>query len=139
MTSIPAVGSVVTVVTRHRNHVVSVPGEFVDSVYTGTVVSLPQYWKDFAGNTFAVETGNDKHPVSLIHIDNVLDIKFASGQALSTSQLRDLVKLTATVAGSKGNVYTVQHAAGRWTCTCTGFEFRQQCKHIASVKGKINA
>lgn len=36
------------------------------------------------------------------------------------------------VAGSRGNTYEVDAKAG--TCTCPGFRFRSQCKHL----GKTN-
>jgi len=38
-----------------------------------------------------------------------------------------------TVSGSKGNSYTVTEEHGLWTCTCTGFKFHGECKHIRSV------
>lgn len=34
------------------------------------------------------------------------------------------------VTGTAGNVYTVTLSRGRWRCTCAGFQFRQQCRHI---------
>jgi len=37
------------------------------------------------------------------------------------------------VSGSKGNVYTVSEELGNWTCTCTGFKFHGECKHIKQV------
>ena len=40
---------------------------------------------------------------------------------------------TWTVAGSKGNQYTVTQELGTWSCTCTGFKFHGDCKHIRSV------
>lgn len=43
--------------------------------------------------------------------------------------------LTAEYAyGSKGDIYIVETWAGsRPTCTCAGFSFRKQCKHITGV------
>jgi hypothetical protein len=35
------------------------------------------------------------------------------------------------VQGSKGQIYRVDTAAG--TCTCQGFTFRGQCKHLAEI------
>lgn len=41
---------------------------------------------------------------------------------------------TWTVAGSKGNSYTVTQELGSWTCTCTGFKYHGDCRHIKSIK-----
>lgn len=38
---------------------------------------------------------------------------------------------TKQVKGSKGNVYTVtRRENGSWHCTCTGFHYRKNCRHI---------
>ncbi len=41
---------------------------------------------------------------------------------------------TWSVAGSKGSVYTVAEEHGSWTCTCSGFKFRGQCRHITEIQ-----
>ena len=38
------------------------------------------------------------------------------------------------VQGSKGDVYKVTEAQGQLSCTCSGFKFRGDCKHVKSVK-----
>jgi len=45
-----------------------------------------------------------------------------------------LVGETHKVPGSKGAVYTVTNDCGTWTCTCSGFKFRGQCRHVESLK-----
>ena len=37
------------------------------------------------------------------------------------------------VTGSKGDVYKVTELNGNYSCTCSGFRFRGDCKHVKSV------
>ena len=51
---------------------------------------------------------------------------------------RDQVEVETTgetyqVPGSKGAIYTVTNDRGAWTCTCSGFKFRGQCRHVESI------
>lgn len=39
-----------------------------------------------------------------------------------------------TVKGSKGDEYHVTENGGDYQCTCTGFKFRGDCKHVKSVR-----
>ena len=41
---------------------------------------------------------------------------------------------TWTVAGSRGDSYTVSENAGEWACTCAGFKFRLECKHVKELQ-----
>jgi hypothetical protein len=38
------------------------------------------------------------------------------------------------VQGSKGDVYKVTELGGEYSCTCSGFRFRGDCKHVKGVK-----
>ena len=38
------------------------------------------------------------------------------------------------VAGSKGDVYKVTELDGHLNCTCSGFRFRGECKHVKSIQ-----
>lgn len=37
------------------------------------------------------------------------------------------------VKGSKGDIYKVSELNGAYSCTCSGFKFRGQCKHVESI------
>jgi len=37
------------------------------------------------------------------------------------------------VQGSKGDVYRVTELRGEYSCTCSGFKFRGDCRHIRGV------
>ena len=37
------------------------------------------------------------------------------------------------ITGSKGDVYTVSEENGSLSCSCSGFKFRGNCKHIGQI------
>jgi len=37
------------------------------------------------------------------------------------------------VRGSKGDIYKVTELNGNYSCTCSGFRFRGECKHIKEL------
>jgi hypothetical protein len=41
---------------------------------------------------------------------------------------------TWTVKGSKGDEYLVTELRGNFSCTCSGFRFRGDCKHVKSIQ-----
>lgn len=44
---------------------------------------------------------------------------------------------TWQVLGSKGNSYTVSLELGAWSCSCSGFKFRNACRHVEKIKGDL--
>lgn len=118
---IPSVGSRVRVTTEYAN-----PNRTFVTV--GSVVE--SMFKD--PKTFAVKTGNPMHPVSEISLDFVKNIELISGKFATFSS-----KARHWKVKSKGSIYLVSYGAGKFTCTCKGFEFRKICKHVSSVRNKV--
>lgn len=136
MTTIPIVGSFVRLTTRWP-HCSGYSTQ--DQMFMGTIVNIPSYWSQHKDvDTLAIETGNPQHPISLINLERIVDVEYIKGSSKLATKVSNPVIITVTVAGSKGKVYNVESRDGKWTCTCTGFEFRNQCKHINQVKSEIN-
>ena len=45
---------------------------------------------------------------------------------------------TWQVAGSKGNEYTVSLELGNWSCSCSGFKFRNHCRHVKEISSTVS-
>lgn len=44
---------------------------------------------------------------------------------------------TWTVTGSKGDQYIVSLDGERWSCTCSGFQFRSRCRHVDAQRSSV--
>lgn len=123
-----ATGSQVTVKVRNvqyaRRHVYD-RNKFIPeyNVYSGTVVR--ERW--YAPNQIGLTTGEKQFKVRVIEIENIMGTETEDTVVqLSTSRIW-------TVEGSKGNAYTVSLDNGHYDCTCPGFGFRKQCKHVNQI------
>jgi hypothetical protein len=128
--SIPAVGSRVRVTTRHKEIFYWATKPYREHLYEGEVVASNKWDQP---NSFKLFTGNPDWPDSVIHVDNVHDIQYIKG---GPGQSVESKNKTWTVTGSRGDKYVITQSGTKFTCTCSGFQFRRQCKH---VKEKQNA
>ena len=122
---IPSVGSVVAVVTKHRNIFLPTQKEqpFTYTKSVGKVIFNPK-WLD--ADYVSVETGNPNHPVSMIKFGNIESLDIISGGKVSFQEF--------PVEGSKGKMYNVKKSGDHYSCNCTGFQYHGGCKHINLVK-----
>ena len=129
--AVPKVGSRVRVTTMYPN-TYAYRGEFDNYVtYTREGVVVKSIFND--PFYFAVETGAPDHPVSEFNAksQHVVQIEYIMGGATQVS-----TETKAWRVKSKGNVYLVQRVNGKFSCTCKGFEFRRDCKHVGAVSKK---
>jgi len=124
----PLVGKQIRVVTRHPNQVVNRPGDTYDNVYVGTVLSDTKWT---LGSQFEM-TGNEdsRVPLRRVALDNVVELEYLDGGKIGQQNASVLEEKVYEVKGSKGKVYTVIVKNGKATCTCPGFQFRRNCKHV---------
>lgn len=89
--------------------------------------------------TFCMATGRPEFPVAVIPLRRVIDLRLSDGtEAAETKEEPKKEESEVwTVEGSKGNEYTVTRKGEQWSCTCPGFGFRGQCKHVNAKKQEV--
>jgi len=98
----------------------SVP-EFID--YEGEETVL----KHVDNNKFlCLTTGLKDFPIRVIDKTLIVGQSFNNPTNITTP-------VTKVIEGSKGNKYVLTRTGTRWICTCPGFEFRQDCKHVRAA------
>lgn len=98
--------------------------------YTGNIVPNPKWLDD---DHICLTTGEPWFPVRMIQKAHIV--------SSSTSVVYNKPKTDRNVfevRGSKGNTYTITRENTIWSCTCVGFGFRRECKHIAAAKKLLN-
>lgn len=128
--SVPKVGSRVRVTTMYPNTYAYRGKDDNYVTYTREGVVVQSIFRD--PFMFAVKTGDPDHPVSEYnaksqHVVRV-DVLVGDSETVETKTKAWKVKSTD---GKK--FYLVTRVGGKFNCTCTGFEFRKDCKHIGAV------
>jgi hypothetical protein len=81
---------------------------------------------------FAVKTGDPDHPVSEYNAKSLHVVKIEVLMGSSTQVATDK-KAWKVKSGDGKSFYIVERVNGKFSCTCKGFEFRKDCKHIGAV------
>jgi len=131
--AVPKIGSKIRVTTMYPNTYAyrGKDDNYVTNTREGVVVK--SIFND--PFMFAVETGAQDHPVSEFNAKSmhVVKIEYIIGGA----QLVETEKKAWKVKSGDGKkVYLVQRVNGKFSCTCKGFEFRKDCKHVGAVSKK---
>lgn len=123
---VPSVNSVVKVRVKFTQGPMMIPPQPSHILFEGTV--LPSYrWLN--DREFCL-SGDKDWPIRVMNMDMIENIDLVSGEF---KEVNTDVK-TFTVDGSKGSKYVVTRNKQGWKCTCPGFGFRGQCKHISEFK-----
>ena len=88
--------------------------------YTGDVVDNPRWCTD---DQFCLTTGDPQFPFRVIEKDRVV----GAGRVAKPKRTSQ----TVTIHGSKpGQSYLVTVNGSNSSCTCVGFGYRKDCKHL---------
>jgi hypothetical protein len=124
---VPTVGSKIRVRMSYSQGPKMFPPSASFREYQGEVIK-PYKW--LSDRQFCM-TGDNEMPVRVITVNLVEDIQLLAGKFATVNTQAKVY----TVAGSKGNSYTVTSNGRGWDCTCSGFQFRKQCKHVSELSG----
>ena len=102
-------------------------GRKVHNTYNGEEMPLPK-WVEYPA--IALSTGERNFPVRIIARENIISINNETTKFVA----EPVTKRTVKVSGSKGSTYLVTIDGKHKSCTCSGFQFRRNCKHIVGVE-----
>lgn len=98
--------------------------------YTGKIVPNPKW---VGNDCICISTGDLQWPFRIIDRDRIVDQR--TGQLPIADKGKPRSE-TFIVKGSKpGSSYTVTRSDSSWSCSCVGFGFRKDCKHVRERKG----
>lgn len=104
----------------------NLPNQVV-SIYPPTIIHTTKRYAVFTGQWFEVDDS-----VTLSDVMKVW-VKW-------TPKQKDVVAKEGNswkVASSKpGKFYTVSFRSNQWSCQCSGFGFRRDCRHVSEMKKK---
>lgn len=128
---IPNVGSRVEVTIEERNQYYHTykTEPYIKRVYVGTVLPNESWQKS---TTFSL-TGDEHIRQRVIDISDVADIKYYEGSA----GIKFSSDIRSFVVKSKNNKYLVTLRNKKFDCSCIGFQYHKNCKHIKAVAKKI--
>ena len=131
--SVPKIGSRVRVTTMYPNTYAyrGKDDNYVTNTREGLVVK--SIFND--PFMFAVETGAPDHPVSEFNAKSQHVVKIEILKGSSTQVATDKKAWKVKSADGK-NTYIVERLNGKFSCSCKGFEFRKDCKHVGAVSKK---
>jgi hypothetical protein len=94
--------------------------------YTGKIVPNPKW---VTADCICLSTGDTQFPFRIIDRTRILGI---NEYAMKVPNKRSE---TFIIQGSKpGTTYTVTRNEDNWSCSCIGFGFRKDCKHVRECK-----
>jgi len=129
----PEIGSVITLVTRYKNEYIFSDEKWNDTTYENVTVLSPEKW--MKTNQVKISSDTERMPFRIIDLRNIYSV---NNERIAPPKLVNIQRVK--VAGSKGNEYTVMVEDNiAVSCTCQGFAYRKQCRHLKEVEAEAMA
>lgn len=100
------------------------------NTYVGEIVPNPKWVED---DCICLSTGNRSFAFRVLEKSMIID-----STAFIPYTPPKVDKEVFQCRGSKGEMYKITREGSRWSCTCAGFGFRRDCKHIQASKNALN-
>lgn len=127
----PKIGARVKVIAKYRNNFIFRTSDWFEETYIGTV--LPNH-KLTPTNSFVLNTPEDVNTkIREIDLGFVDGLIYLDGSTTEKQQISNKVEVFL-ITGSKGTQYSVTKTGNKYTCSCSGFQFRKKCRHIEEAK-----
>lgn len=94
--------------------------------YVGAIIPNPKW---VASDCICLSTGDPAFPFRVIEKESIVK---SSTKIDYTKPKED--RNVFICRGTNGNTYTITREGSIWNCTCTGFGFRKDCKHVQAAK-----
>ena len=126
----PKIGSKIAITFAFPSHVLGYEGQMVSTQLTGTVL---QETKHTPPNCMCLLVADSDVAIREIPMERVTALAYMDGSQVEREAVKNNIQ-EWQVDGSRGSVYNVIRNQSRWTCTCPGFQFRKNCRHITELK-----
>lgn len=104
------------------------------------VVQETTKWQNNTANNLYLVTDNMEYIIAYVPEGDQIAQRFRKpirwdSRGRTFKILREIAENdadTVIVEGSKGQKYTLTRANGTWTCTCPGYVYRGNCRHVTN-------
>ena len=130
--AIPQVGSEIEVCMKNPLPISARHSGMPDSNWYRGKVMKSLNW--MSPEMFCLSTGIKESPI-ILDQDRILDLRYVDGGEAEQVEVAEKPKFRMwQVDGSKGNVYNVTLADGKWSCDCVAGQFNRPCKHVKKIQ-----
>jgi len=126
----PKIGSKIAITFAFPSYVLGYESQSVSTQLTGTVL---QEIKHTPPNCVCLLVTDSDVAIREIPMERVTALEYLDGSQAELESVKNNIE-EWQVDGSRGSVYNVIRNQSRWTCSCPGFQFRKNCRHITELK-----